>query len=320
MTTHKKVIVTGANGLLGSAICGELEKSDNINIIRLTRKECDLLDKNQTNSFFESIKPDWVFHCAGKVGGIGANKAYPVGFLIDNSTIQINVFQAAHNVSVERLIFFASNAVYPENIKRSIKETDILTGRPEETVRPYALAKLAGIELCASYNKQYGANYLSLIPVNLYGPKDNFHPQNSHVLPALIRKFHEAMVSGKKEVDIWGSGNQRREFMCSIDLAKIACEVMRFDDDKFSNLCNTYPPLINVGVDTDISIKELAELIATRVGYKGKIVFDSSKPEGINRKKTCLNKMKGLNLGSDISLEDGIGIIYDYFVNELYEK
>ena len=320
MTTHKKILVTGANGLLGSAICEELDKSDNIDIIRLTRKECDLLDKNQANSFFELIKPDWVFHCAAKVGGIGANKACPVEFLIDNSTIQNNVFQAAHNVRVERLMFFSSNAVYPENIEGPTKETDILTGSPEETVRPYALAKLAGIELCASYNKQYGTNYLSLIPINLYGPKDNFHPQNSHVLPALIQKFHGAMVSGAKEVDIWGSGNQRREFMCSIDLARIACEIMKFDNKKFSNLCNTYPPLINIGVGTDISIKELAELIATHVGYKGKLVFDSSKPEGINRKQTCINKMQGINLKSDISLEDGIGIIYDYFVNEVYEK
>ena len=319
MATNKKVLVTGANGLLGSAICRELEKSDNIDTIRLTRNECDLLDKNQTNSFFESNKPDWVFHCAAKVGGIGANKAHPVEFLVDNSTIQNNAFRAAYNVGVKRLIFFASNAVYPENIKDSIKETDILTGNPEETVRPYALAKLAGIELCASYNKQYGTNYLSLIPINLYGPKDNFHPNNSHVLPALIKKFHGAIVSGEKEVNIWGSGNQRREFMCSLDLARIACEVMSFENDKFSKLCNTYPPLINIGVSSDISIKELAQLVAKHVGFKGKLVFDSSKPEGIIRKQTCVDKMKGLNLQSKILLEDGIGIIYDYFVKEVYK-
>lgn len=320
MKINKKALVTGANGLLGSAICGELEKLGDIDITRLTRKECDLLDKNQVSSFFESIKPDWVFHCAAKVGGIGANKAYPVEFLIDNATIQNNVFQASHNASVERLIFFASNAVYPENIERPIKETDILTGSPEETVRSYAIAKLAGIELCSSYNKQYGTNYLSLIPINLYGPKDNFHPQNSHVLPALIQKFHEAKVSGAKEVNIWGSGNQRREFMCSLDLARLACEVMSFDEDKFSKLCTTYPPLLNIGAGTDVSIKELAGLIASHIGYKGKLVFDTSKPEGINKKQTCIDKMKGLDLHSEISLEDGIGIIYDYFVNEVYGR
>lgn len=320
MNTNKKALVTGANGLLGSAICEELYKLDDIDVIRLTRKECNLLDSKQVNSFFETVKPDWVFHCAAKVGGIGANKNYPVEFLIDNVTIQNNVFHAAHNVSVQRLIFFASNAVYPENIERPIEETDMLTGRPEETVRPYALAKLAGIELCSSFNKQYGTNFLSLIPINLYGPKDNFHPQNSHVLPALIQKFHEAMVSDAKEVEVWGTGHQRREFMCSLDLSRIACEVMRFDDDKFSSLCNTYPPLLNIGAGTDISIKELAELIAKRIGYKGKIVFDSGKPEGINKKQTNIDKMKKLDLHSEISLEDGIGIIYEYFVNEVYEK
>ena len=320
MTTITKVLVTGANGLLGSAICNELAKLDNIEVIKLTRTDCDLLDRSQVTSFFESAKPDWIFHCAAKVGGIGANKNYPVEFLAENVTIQNNVFNAAHNIGVGRLIFFASNAVYPENISRPIKETDILTGSPEETVRPYALAKLVGIELCSSYNKQYGTNYLSLIPINLYGPKDNFHPQNSHVLPALIRKFHNAKESGAEVVNVWGSGNQRREFMCSLDLARIACEVMKFDDDKFSGLCNTYPPLLNVGAGVDISIKELAELIATHVGYEGQIVFDSSKPEGINKKQTSIDQMLGLNLRSEIPLEEGIGIIYDYFVNEVYSR
>lgn len=319
MKTNKKILITGANGLLGSALCRELEKLGDVEIIRLTRKECDLLDKNQTNLFFQSNKPDLVFHCAAKVGGINANKRYPVEFIIENTTIQNNTFHAAYNVGVKRMIFFASNAVYPENIEGLIKETDMLTGKPEETVRPYALSKLLGIELCASYNKQYGTNYLSLVPVNLYGPKDNFHPHNSHVLPSLIQKFHIAMVSGAKKVDVWGSGDARREFMCSIDLARIACEVMFLDNNKFSRLCNTYPPLINIGVSSDISIKELAELVAKHVGFKGKLDFDTSKPEGINRKQTCVEKMKKLNLRSNISLQDGIAITYDYFVNEVYK-
>lgn len=320
MATMTKVLVTGANGLLGSAICNELVKSDNVEIIQHTRASCDFLDRGQVDSFFESVNPDWVFHCAAKVGGIGANKNYPVEFLTENITIQNNVFNAAHNVGVGRLIFFASNAVYPENIDRPIKETDILTGSPEETVRPYALAKLAGVELCSSYNKQYGTKFLSLIPINLYGPRDNFHPQNSHVLPSLIRKFHDAKENGAEVVDVWGSGNQRREFMCSLDLARIACEVMDFDDNKFSGLCNTYPPLLNVGAGEDINIKGLAEIIATHVGYNGKIAFDSSKPEGINKKQTSIDKMLKLNLKSEISLEDGIGIIYDYYVNEVYSN
>ncbi len=317
MNKQKKALVTGANGLLGSAICENLIKLGGIDVIRLTRDDCDLLDNNQVNSFFEASNPDWVFHCAAKVGGIGANKNYPVEFLIENVTIQNNVFKASHDVGVERLIFFASNAVYPEIIDRPISETDMLTGPPEETVRPYALAKLTGIELCSSFNKQYGTNYLSLIPINLYGPKDNFHPQNSHVLPALIRKFHEATVNGDNVVDVWGSGHQRREFMCSLDIARIACDVMRFDEEKFSHLCNTYPPLINIGAGEDISIKELAGLIATHIGYKGKIVFDSSKPEGISKKRTCIDKMKALGLRSEIGLEDGIGTIYDYFISEV---
>ncbi len=317
MNNLKKVVVTGANGLLGSAICDELVGRENFDVVTLTREDCDLLDVNQVNSFFQLSKPDMVFHCAAKVGGIGANKNFPVEFLINNVAIQNNVFQAAHSVGVERLIFFASNAVYPENIDRPIEETDMLTGPPEETVRPYALAKLAGIELCSSYNKQYGTNFLSLIPINLYGPKDNFHPQNSHVLPALIQKFHDAKVGGAEVVDVWGSGNQRREFMCSLDLARIACDVMSFDKDKFSDLCNTYPPLVNIGAGVDVSIKELAEIISKHIGYKGKIAFDSSKPEGINKKQTCIDKMKGLNLEARIPLAEGVGIIYDYFVKEV---
>jgi GDP-L-fucose synthase len=320
MTIIAKVLVTGANGLLGSAICNELVKSDGIKVIQLTRADCDLLEESQVQSFFESVKPDWVFHCAAKVGGIGANKNYPVEFLAENITIQNNVIKAAHDVGVARLIFFASNAVYPENIHHPIKETDILTGSPEETVRPYALAKLAGIELCNSYNKQYGDRFLSLIPINLYGPRDNFDTKSSHVLPALIRKFHVAKESGAGVVEVWGSGNQRREFMCSLDLARIACEVMKFDDDKFSELCNTYPPLLNVGAGDDISIKGLAELIATHVGFNGKIVFDSTKPEGINKKQTSIDKMLNLGLQSEISLNDGIGIIYEYFVNEVHDR
>jgi len=318
MVERKKALVTGSNGLLGSAICEELTKLGDIDVIKLTREDCNLLDNNQVNSFFEGCKPSWVFHCAAKVGGIGANKNFPVEFLTQNISIQNNVIQASFNVDVERLIFFASNAVYPENIRRPIKEIDMLTGSPEETVRPYALAKLAGIELCYSFNKQYGTNYLSLIPINLYGPRDNFNPESSHVLPALIRKFHEAKVSGANSVDVWGTGNQRREFMSSLDLARIACEVMKFDDVKFSKLCNTYPPLLNIGSGYDVSIKELADVITSHVGYEGKIVFDRSKPEGISQKQACIEKMKTLGLYSEISLEDGIKTVYDYFVNEVY--
>lgn len=319
MTSKQKVIVTGANGMLGSAICEALENTANIEIIKLTRDVCDLLNPTEVDDFFSKHNPDFVYHCAAKVGGIAANKNYPVEFLVHNIQIQNNVLSAAHKNSVERLIFFASNAVYPENISRPIEEVDMLTGAPEATVRPYAIAKLAGIELCHSYNSQYGTKYLALIPVNLYGPKDNFHPENSHVLPALIRKFHIAKENNESTVEVWGTGNQRREFMCSLDLARIAVEVMNFEEDKFNNVCNNYPPLVNVGVGEDISIRELAEVIAKRVGFKGRIIFDSTKPEGINKKQTSVTKMHALGLHHQVSFDDGIAIIYNYFKEYVYK-
>jgi GDP-L-fucose synthase len=318
MTIKHKVIVTGANGMLGSAICDELSSLANVKIIKLTRDVCDLLNAEAVEQFFSFHKPNFVYHCAAKVGGISANKNYPVEFLMHNVQIQNNVLSASHKESVERLIFFASNAVYPKDISRPIEEIDMLSGAPEETVRPYAIAKLAGIELCHSYNTQYGTKFLSLIPVNLYGPKDNFHPENSHVLPALLRKFHLAKMNNDKSVDVWGTGNQRREFMCSLDLARIAVEVMNFTTEKFEGVCQEYPPLINVGVGADISIRELAETIAKRVGFKGDVIFDSSKPEGINKKQTSVKKMHSLGLQHNISFDDGIGIIYDYYKEHVY--
>ena len=234
--------------------------------------------------------------------------------MLHNLIIQNNVLSAAHALNVERLIFFASNAIYPKGIDRPIDETDMLLGPPEETVRPYALAKLSGIELCHSFNQQYGTKYLSLIPVNLYGPGDNFDPKNSHVLPALIRKFHNAKVNNEPFVEIWGSGKQRREFMCCLDLARLAIEVMNFDETKFTNLCNTYPPLMNIGVGQDISIKELAQKISAHIDYRGELKFDPTKPEGINRKQTSIKKMQENGLEHVISLEDGIGLAYKYFM------
>jgi len=318
MTVKQKVFVTGANGMLGDAICEELASCANVEVIKVTRDVCNLIDSDAVEHFFSLHKPNFVYHCAAKVGGIAANKNYPVEFLIHNVQIQNNVFMAAHNNGVQRLVFFASNAVYPKNISRPIEEIDMLSGAPEETVRPYAIAKLAGIELCHSFNKQYDTKFLALIPVNLYGPKDNFHPENSHVLPALLRKFHLAKVNDEDSVEVWGTGNQRREFMCSLDLARIAVEVMNFSDEKFDGVCSEYPPLVNVGVGSDISIKELAETIAKKVGYTGQIIFDSSKPEGINKKQTSVEKMHSLGLKHKISFDDGIGIIYDYYKAHVY--
>jgi GDP-L-fucose synthase len=319
MKNKKKVVVTGSRGLLGSAICGALNQINDIEVLPLSRDDCDLRKADEVESLFAEIKPDWVFHCAAKVGGIKANKNNPVEFLLENIDIQNSVLKAAHNVKVSRVIFFASNAVYPENINVSIKEEDLLSGPIEKIVRPYAIAKISGIELCYNFNKQYGENFLALIPVNLYGPNDNFHSENSHVLPALIRKFYEAVENNDKSVKIWGSGEQRREFMCSIDLARIACEIIRFDEDKFKSLCNSYPPIINIGVDSDISIKELAFLIANHTGYKGEVVFDINEPTGVQGKMTCNKKMKSFDLKPEISLEKGIDIISKYYL-EQYDK
>jgi GDP-L-fucose synthase len=316
MINIKKVIVTGSRGLLGSAICGALNQMNDVEVVALSRDDCDLRKVDEVESLFAKIKPDWVFHCAAKVGGIKANKNNPVEFLLENIDIQNNVLKAAHNVQVSRVIFFASNAIYPENINVSIKEEDLLSGPIEKTVRPYAIAKIAGIELCYAYNKQYGENFLALVPVNLYGPNDNFHPENSHVLPALIRKFYEAVENNDKSVKVWGSGEQRREFMCSIDLARIACEIIRFDEDKFKNLCNSYPPIVNIGVNSDISIKELAYLIAKHMDYKGEVVFDIDEPTGVQGKMTCIKKMRSLNLKPEISLEQGVELISKYYVEQ----
>lgn len=315
--TKQKVLVTGSSGMLGTALIEELKKFSQYEVFAINRQVCDLLDSDAVFKLFNEIKPDCVFNCAAKVGGIAANKAYPADFLMDNLKIQNNIFEAAHQSEVKRLISFASNAVYPEGIERPISESDILTGTPEATVRPYAVAKLAGIEACYAFNQQFGTRFIALIPVNLYGPNDNFHPQNSHVLPALLRKFHNAKVNDEEKVEIWGSGNQRREFMCSLDLARLAVEVLGFVDEKFDDIALNYPPMINMGVGVDTSIKELAGKIAEHVGFKGRLEFDTSKPEGIGKKQTAVEKMHQLGLQHKIDLEEGIGVIYDYFVENI---
>jgi len=316
-----KILITGASGLLGSALSAYLETNSDIELIKLTRADCNLLEIDQVHDVIKKHQPDSIFHCAAKVGGIGANKEFPVDFLVDNVSIQNNLFKAANDAGVKRVIFFASNAVYPKGIERPIRESDILTGQPEDTVRPYALAKLAGIELCHAYNKQYGTTkFIALIPVNLYGPNDNFHPDYSHVLPALIQKFYLAKQSGDNLVSVWGSGKQRREFMCSIDLARIAAEIMMSDENSFNQITEHYPPLINVGVGYDTNIKDLALLIAKKVGYVGDITFDSSKPEGILQKQTCIEKMSSLGYKHEIDLDEGLDIIINYYIHNVALK
>lgn len=315
--SQTKVLVTGSAGMLGTAITNELSKFAEYDVYAVNRNDCDLLNASSVNALFDEIKPDFVFNCAAKVGGIAANKNYPADFLMDNLEIQNNVLKAAKNIGVKRLISFASNAVYPEGIERPIAEDDILTGKPEATVRPYAVAKIAGIEACHAFNSQFDTRFIALIPVNLYGPNDNFHPQNSHVLPSLIRKFHNAKVNNDPKVEIWGSGNQRREFMCSLDLARLSVEVLRFPDDKFDSIALSYPPMVNMGVGVDTSIKELAEKIAKHVGFEGELVFDTTKPEGIGKKQTAVEKMHQLGLYHEIELEEGLGVIYKYFLENL---
>src|SRR6266481_1277974 len=302
MDKNAKIYIAGHRGLVGSALMRNLEVKGYTNLITRTREELDLTEQTAVNDFFARERPEYVFLAAAKVGGIHANNIYPAEFIRDNLAIQTNVIHAAYKNNVKRLLFLGSNCIYPRDCPQPIREEYLLTGPLESTNRPYALAKIAGIEMCWSYNRQYGTRYLAAMPINLYGPGDNYDLNNSHVLPALIRKFHEAKVNHQPTVSVWGSGTPKREFLHSDDMADACVYLMDLPDDQFNRLVGSdesasgqfEPPLVNVGVGTDISIKELAELVGRIIGYEGEIVFDASKPDGTMRKVLDVSKIKGL--------------------------
>jgi len=314
MDRKTKIYIAGHRGLAGSAIARELQRQGYTNIVIRTHAELDLEDAAATQKFFEQERPEVVFLAAAKVGGIHANNSYPVDFLMSNLLIEANICRAAHRAQVKRLIFLGSSCIYPRDCPQPIKEEYLLTGPLEATNRPYALAKIAGIEMCWSYNRQYGTKWLAAMPTNLYGPGDNYDLNNSHVLPALIRKMHEAKISGAAEVVLWGSGTPKREFLYVDDLANALVFLATLDDERYNALVEpSQCPLINVGTGADLTIRELAEAIADVVGYRGKFVQDISKPDGTMRKVLDVGKIQGLGWKAKTSLKEGINLTYKMF-------
>jgi len=311
MNVNAKVYVAGHRGLVGSAIVRKLKEEGFTNIIYRTSKELDLRDKDQVDQFFETEKPDYVFLAAAKVGGIVANNEYPADFIRDNLLIQTNIIDASYRNNVEKLLFLGSTCIYPKFAQQPLKEEYLLTGELEPTNEPYAIAKIAGIKMCQSYNRQYSTKYISVMPTNLYGPNDNFDLHTSHVLPALIRKFHEAKEKNAPFVEVWGTGTPKREFLYSDDLA-----------DACLFLMNNYEgnEIVNIGVGEDISIKELAEKVKAVVGYEGEINFDTSKPDGTPRKLVDVAKINSLGWKAGTSLDEGLNLAYQWFLNNSFSK
>ena len=314
MEKNSKIFVAGHRGLVGSAMVRKLKNEGYQNLILKTRQELDLRDKKAVGSFFKTEQPEYVFLAAAKVGGIQANNTYPADFIIQNIEIETNVITSALQVGVKRLLFLGSSCIYPRECPQPIKEEYLLTGQLEPTNEPYAIAKIAGIKMCESINRQHGTDFRSLMPTNLYGPGDNFHPENSHVIPGLLRRFHEAKVRGDKYVNVWGSGRPRREFMHVDDLASACVYIMNLDKDIYDNFTQPMLSHVNVGVGKDCSIKELAETIAEVVGFDGEICFDTSKPDGTPQKLLDISRISALGWSAKISLEEGLKHTYQWFL------
>ncbi|GAA6184557.1 GDP-L-fucose synthase [Aliiglaciecola sp. NS0011-25] len=310
----KKVFVAGHRGMVGSAIVRQLTKQGDVEIVTKTRKELDLTSQAEVSEFFAKENIEQVYLAAAKVGGIIANNTYPAEFIYENLMIQCNIINSAHVAGVQDLLFLGSSCIYPKLAEQPMSEDALLTGTLEPTNEPYAIAKIAGIKLCESYNRQYGRNYRSVMPTNLYGENDNFHPENSHVIPALIRRFHEAKLEGKSEVVAWGSGKPMREFLHVDDMAAASIYVMQLDNATYE--ANTQPMLshINVGTGVDCTIRELVETVAKVTGYEGEISFDASKPDGAPRKLMNVSRLKDLGWQYSISLEDGLASTYEWFL------
>lgn len=313
--SNTRIFVAGHNGMVGSALIRQLEKQPKVTLVTASHKELDLSNQAAVQLFFQKQKIDQVYLAAAKVGGIHANNTYPADFIYDNLMIEVNVIQAAHLNGVQKLLFLGSSCIYPKMTEQPIAESALLTGALEPTNESYAIAKIAGIKLCESYNRQHGRDYRSVMPTNLYGPNDNFHPENSHVIPALIRRFHEAVQAEHEEVVIWGSGKPMREFLHVDDMAAACIHVMGLGSGIYAE--NTEPMLshINVGTGNDCTIKELAELVAKVTGFKGKLVFDGSKPDGAFRKLMDVSRMRSLGWTASIPLEDGLRATYEWYKN-----
>lgn len=312
--SKQRIFVAGHRGMVGSAIVRQLEQRGDVELVLRTRTQLNLLDSAAVNAFFAAQSIDQVYLAAAKVGGIVANNTYPADFIYENMMIESNIVHAAHTHGVNKLLFLGSSCIYPKLAHQPMKESELLQGQLEPTNEPYAISKIAGIKLCESYNRQYGRDYRSVMPTNLYGPNDNFHPNNSHVIPALLRRFHEAAQQQAPEVVVWGSGQPMREFLHVDDMAAASIHVMELDRDVWQE--NTEPMLshINVGTGMDCTIRELAHTMAKVVGFRGRIVFDASKPDGTPRKLLDVSRLHSLGWYHEIALEPGLASTYQWFL------
>lgn len=314
---NQRIFVAGHRGMVGSAIVRQFQAKGYTNIIVATHAELDLCSQAAVNDFFKTHQIDQVYLAAAKVGGIHANNEYPADFIYQNLMIEANVIHAAHVNGVQKLMFLGSSCIYPKMAQQPMVESELLTGVLESTNEPYAVAKIAGIKLCESYNRQFGRDYRSVMPTNLYGPHDNYHPENSHVIPALLRRFHEAVKDNAEVVTIWGSGKPMREFLHVDDMAAASIHVMELDTETFK--ANTQPMLshINVGTGIDCTIRELAETVAKVTGFAGRLEFDATKPDGTPRKLMDVSRLADLGWKASISLEDGLTNAYQWYLNNI---
>jgi GDP-L-fucose synthase len=316
MDLKDKIYIAGHRGLVGSAIVRKLEKRGFSNLLMRTHKELDLTNQAQVQVFFKQEKPDYVILAAAKVGGIHANNTYPADFIYQNMMIEANVINSAYESKVKRLLFLGSTCIYPKAVEQPMREDVLLTGVLEPTNEPYALAKIAGIKLCESYNRQYGTDFRSVMPTNLYGINDNFHPENSHVIPALMRRFHEAKLNNDAEVVVWGTGKAMREFLYVDDMAQASLFVLELDKKTYQ--ANTKPMLshINVGTGKDITIREMAETMKQVVGFKGGLTFDVTKLDGAPRKLIDVTRMENMGWEYSVDLQEGLKKTYNWYLNE----
>ncbi len=316
MNKNSKIYIAGHRGLVGSAIIRELEKQGFNNLITRTHKELDLINQAEVQSFFQQEKPDYVILAAAKVGGIHANNVYPADFIYQNMMIEANVIHLAYEYQVKRLLFLGSTCIYPKAVQQPMREDALLTDVLEPTNEPYALAKIAGIKLCESYNRQHSTDFRSVMPTNLYGINDNFHPENSHVIPALMRRFHEAKINNDAEVIVWGSGKAMREFLFVDDMAQASLFVLALNEETYQ--ANTKPMLshINVGTGVDVTIREMAQTMKQVVGFKGKLVFDTTKPDGAPRKLIDVARLSKMGWQYSVTLEEGLAQTYQWYLEQ----
>ena len=316
MNLTDRIYIAGHNGLVGSAIVRQLKERGFLNLIMRSHKELDLIDQNQVQVFFKKEKPDYVILAAAKVGGIHANNSYPADFIYKNIMIESNVINSAYENKVERLLFLGSTCIYPKAAEQPMQEDALLTNILEPTNEPYAIAKIAGIKLCESYNRQHNTDFRSVMPTNLYGINDNFHPKNSHVIPALIQRFHQAKINNDPKLVVWGTGDAMREFLYVDDMAQASLFVLELDEQIYK--ANTKPMLshINVGTGKDLTIREMVEIMKKVVGYKGKLVFDNTKPDGAARKLIDISRLSSLGWEYSVDLKEGLEKTYEWYLEK----